>query len=116
MTNAELASLLLLQVVCLLAACRAVSVLAVRLGQPQVMAGMIAGFLLGPSFFGVVAPQLEALLFPSESMSVLYVVSQVGLLLYMFCVGMDVRVHLLVEHRRAAVAAERLRAASRFQT
>jgi Kef-type K+ transport system membrane component KefB len=104
MTNAELASLLLFQVACLLLACRAVGLLTVRLGQPQVMAEMLAGFLLGPSFFGVVAPQFKTLLFPPESMSVLYVVSQVGLVLYMFCVGMDFRVHLLLQHRRAAVA------------
>jgi Kef-type K+ transport system membrane component KefB len=103
MTNAQLASLLLFQLACLLLACRAVGVVTSRLGQPQVMAEMIAGFLLGPSLFGVVAPQLKALLFPAESMSMLYVVSQVGLVLYMFCVGMDFRIHLLLQHRRAAI-------------
>jgi Kef-type K+ transport system membrane component KefB len=104
MSNSELASLLLLQVACLLLACRAVGLIASRFGQPQVMAEMIAGFLLGPSFFGLVAPELQDRLFPRASMSILYVVSQVGLVLYMFCVGMEFRIHLLMRERRAAVA------------
>ena len=102
MSNGQLASLLFFQVACLLLACHVVGLVTSRLGQPRVMAEMIAGFLLGPSFFGVVAPALKGRLFPEESMPVLYVVSQVGLVLYMFCVGMDFRIHLLLRDRRAA--------------
>ena len=55
------------------------------------MGEMIAGILLGPSLLGLVAPSLQAALFPPESLSVLSVVSQLGLVLYMFVVGTQLR-------------------------
>jgi Kef-type K+ transport system membrane component KefB len=104
MTNAELAARLLLQLVCLLIACRGVGWAIARFRQPQVVGEMIAGFLLGPSFFGWLAPGAQAFLFPAESMSVLYVMSQIGLVLYMFCVGLEFKVRMLAAHGRTAVA------------
>lgn len=58
------------------------------LGQPQVVGEMIAGVLLGPSLFGLLAPDLQALIFPKETKSVLYVGAQLGVGLYMFLVGL----------------------------
>ena len=60
------AALLFLQLTCILAACRVVGWLASRVGQPRVVAEMVTGFLLGPSFAGRLAPAIHASLFPAD--------------------------------------------------
>lgn len=57
--------------------------------QPQVVGEMVAGILLGPSLLGWVAPGISATLFPPASLGPLHLLSQVGLLLFMFMVGME---------------------------
>jgi Kef-type K+ transport system membrane component KefB len=52
--------------------CRLVGWCAVRIGQPQVVAEMVAGFLMGPSFFGWVAPEVQAALFPAPTLRVIF--------------------------------------------
>ena len=79
--------LLLLQIAFILGACRLLTPVFARLGQPAVMAEMTAGLLLGPSCFGWLAPGLSALLFPEGSLPTLALISQVGLVLFMFLVG-----------------------------
>ncbi len=69
--------------------CRLVGMLAKRLGQPQVVGEMIAGVMLGPSLFGLLAPGAQAALFPKQTMDVLYVFAQFGVGMYMFLVGTD---------------------------
>ncbi len=63
---------------------------------------MVAGFLLGPSFFGWLLPSVQSQLFPQESLRVLFVISQLGLVLYMFCVGLEFRPDLMFKHARRA--------------
>ena len=104
MTDSSLAALLFLQLACILAACRGLGWLAYRVRQPQVIAEMVAGFLLGPSFLGWLAPGFQTSLFPVASRQVLFVTSQVGLVLYMFCVGLEFRVDLVSRHRRRALS------------
>ncbi len=66
---------------------------------------MVAGVLLGPSLFGLLLPDAHALLFPrGVSMTVLYALSQVGLVLYMFLVGLTLDAALLTRHARDAAA------------
>ncbi|MEV0231584.1 cation:proton antiporter [Nonomuraea sp. NPDC050786] len=55
--------------------------------QPRVLGEMVAGVLLGPTFFGWLFPEAQAALFPREVRPVLYVLSTIGLTLYMFLVG-----------------------------
>ena len=57
--------------------------------QPQVVGEMVAGILLGPSLLGWVAPGISAALFPPDSIGPLQLLSQVGLLLFMFMVGLE---------------------------
>lgn len=95
MSNPELAQLFLLQFAILLVVCRAVGLIARRVGQPQVIAEMITGIMLGPSLFGWLQPDLHGALFPRESMPVLYVVSQLGLVLYMFTVGTEFKLDVV---------------------
>lgn len=92
MTNAELSVAFFLQMAIIIAACRIVGWLAKRyLGQPQVVGEMIAGVILGPSLFGLLAPDLQAALIPKESKSILFVGAQLGVGLYMFLVGLGFR-------------------------
>jgi Kef-type K+ transport system membrane component KefB len=104
MTGPSLAALFFLQVACILAACRAVGLIATRVGQPRVVAEMVTGFLLGPSFLGWIAPSVSQSLFPAESLPVLSLVAQVGLVLYMFCVGLEFRTDLVLKSGHRAVA------------
>ncbi len=74
------------------------------LHQPQVIGEMIAGVILGPSLLGELAPQLQHFLFPSGSKPLLYAVSQTGIALYMFLVGLDFRSDDFKAHAKGAVA------------
>ncbi len=81
-----------LQTFVILATCRLFRWLLLRwLRQPQVIGEMTAGVVLGPSLLGLLAPEIQALLFPPESKAVLYVAAQLGIGLYMFLVGLDFR-------------------------
>ena len=64
---------------------------------------MLAGVLLGPSFVGRLFPDLEARLFPPGSLPALHSISQLGVVLFMFVVGMQVDVDRLRRRARAAV-------------
>jgi Kef-type K+ transport system membrane component KefB len=88
-------SLLLVQIAVVLIAARLVGLLFRRLHQPQVMGEMVAGILLGPSLLGWVAPAASARLFPVESLGFLNSISQVGLLIFMFLVGVELNPRLL---------------------
>jgi Kef-type K+ transport system membrane component KefB len=92
MTPAQLSIAFFLQAAVILIAARAVGFLAQRwLGQPRVVGEMIAGVMLGPSLFGLLAPEIQAAIFPAESKPVLFVFAQLGVGLYMFVVGLEFR-------------------------
>ena len=58
-----------------------------KLRQPRVVGEMFAGILLGPSLLGWLAPPAFVFLFPSGGLAPLYFLSQIGILLFMFQVG-----------------------------
>ncbi|MEU6251501.1 cation:proton antiporter [Streptomyces sp. NPDC047043] len=93
MTPVELAPAFFLAVVVILLTCRLVVLVAGRFGQPPVVGEMIAGVLLGPSLFGLLAPGLSAEVFPSELKPMLYVAGQIGLVALMFAAGYEFRTH-----------------------
>jgi Kef-type K+ transport system membrane component KefB len=84
-------SILLLQLVVILGTARLLSFVLRGLGQPPVIGEMIAGLALGPLLFGHFAPGLHAQLFPPQSLPALAGISQVGLVLFMFIVGAELR-------------------------
>ena len=102
MTNNDLAIRFFLQLAFIVATCRVVGLLAKRIGQPQVVAEMIAGVLMGPSLLGLFLPGFQASLFPKASMSIIYAVSQVGLVLYMFLIGLEFQIDLIKQRLRSA--------------
>jgi Kef-type K+ transport system membrane component KefB len=102
-TNFQLSIHVFLQLAAILAATRAVGAVARKLGQPQVVGEMIAGVLLGPSLLGLIAPDVMRLLFPAQAMPVLYCAAQLGLVLYMFVVGLELRVDLIVKKAGGAL-------------
>jgi Kef-type K+ transport system membrane component KefB len=67
----------------------------VKIRQPRVVGEIVAGVLLGPSLLGWVAPSALAFLFPAQWLGPLYSLSYVGLLLFMFQVGLELDVHEL---------------------
>ncbi|MEV4296114.1 cation:proton antiporter domain-containing protein [Microbispora rosea] len=67
----------------------AVGALVSRIGQPRVIGEIIAGILLGPSLLGLLAPAAGTYLFPASVVSALGVLAQVGLVLFMFMIGLE---------------------------
>jgi Kef-type K+ transport system membrane component KefB len=104
MSNAQLALQFVIQLAVILIVCRAVGSLMLRIGQPRVIGEMIAGILLGPSLLGFVSPSLQTMLFPAQSLQLLSTVSQVGLVLYMFVVGMHLHTSFIKKSYRGAMA------------
>jgi Kef-type K+ transport system membrane component KefB len=80
---------LLLQISIIILASYSIGRLLSKFHQPRVVGEMVAGILLGPSLLGWVAPHVSAALFPPQSISLLYALSQIGLLLFMFLVGLE---------------------------
>ncbi|WBY09247.1 cation:proton antiporter [Sphingomonas sp. 7/4-4] len=81
-----------LQLAVIILACRVVGWLGQKfLHQPQVVGEMIAGVVLGPSLLGLLFPDLQLAIFPKETRNVLYVGAQLGVGLYMFMVGLTLR-------------------------
>ncbi|AGP60574.1 cation:proton antiporter [Streptomyces rapamycinicus] len=93
MTPTELAPAFFIAAVVILLTCRLVVLVMGRFGQPPVVGEMIAGVVLGPSLFGLVAPGASDAVFPPELKPVLYVAGQIGLVALMFHAGYEFRAH-----------------------
>jgi Kef-type K+ transport system membrane component KefB len=95
--------LLILQIGAILIVARLVGWLFSKLHQPRVIGEMLAGIMLGPSLLGWLAPGISSNLFPADSLAHLNSLSQVGLLIFMFLVGLELDLGHLRELGRAAV-------------
>ena len=82
-------SILLLQVIIILFTSRIFGMIFRKLGQQTVIGEIIAGVFLGPSILGWLSPELFALIFPHNSFLSLQFLSQIGLVFFMFVIGME---------------------------
>lgn len=107
-----IAGQLFLQLTVILVAGRCAGIVLRRIRQPQVVAEMLVGLLLGPSLFGLIVPGIQSGIFPGAqgsaagaavadhpSMAVLFAIGQLGLVLYMFLVGAQLDLVSLARHR-----------------
>jgi len=94
---------LVIQIFVILIVSHSVSWLLRKFQQPRVVGEMVAGILLGPSLLGWIAPGLSNWIFPPESLGPLYSLSQIGLLLFMFMVGLELDTQKLRRLGHAAV-------------
>jgi Kef-type K+ transport system membrane component KefB len=96
-------AILLLQIITIIFAARTFGFLFNQIGQPTVIGEILAGIFLGPSFLGNWFPAYSNYLFPIESLANLQFLSQVGLVLFMFVIGMELDLKILRNRAKDAV-------------
>jgi Kef-type K+ transport system membrane component KefB len=99
-TADEIAGRVLVDVALVIVVARCLAVLLRRLGQPPVLAEILAGIALGPSLLGAIAPGLSGTLFPSEVTQTLAGIGTLGLVLFMFFVGLELDLAAARRQRR----------------
>ena len=96
-------AILLAQIITIIIAARFFGWMFRKIGQPSVMGEIVAGIVLGPSLVGMLFPQYSALLFPVASLGNLQFLSQIGLILFMFVIGMELDLKALKNKANDAV-------------
>ncbi len=96
-------SRLFLQLLVIIAASQWMGRVFSRLGQPTVVGEMVMGILLGPSLFGWLWPDAFGFVFPASSFNTLKLLSQIGVCLFMFAVGMELNVHHVRNKAQTAI-------------
>jgi Kef-type K+ transport system membrane component KefB len=104
MTASEINVRILLAVMVVIAASRFVGWAISKIGQPRVHGEILAGILLGPSLLGIVWPRAMGYIFPTEIIGALKVLAQIGLVMFMFLIGLELDLTKLRGHgHKAAV-------------
>lgn len=96
-------AILLLQIITIIIAARFFGWVFRKIGQPSVMGEIVAGIFLGPSLVGLYFPEYSGMLFPKESLGNLQFLSQIGLILFMYVVGMELDLKVLKNKANDAV-------------
>ena len=96
-------ALLLAQIVTIIFVARIFGWICIKMKQPAVIGEMIAGIVMGPSLIGMYLPEFSAVLFPTESLGNLQFLSQIGLILFMYIVGMEIDMKILRNKAHDAV-------------
>lgn len=96
-------AILLLQIIIIVVFARFFGYLFKKTGQPAVIGEIVAGIVLGPSIVGLFFPQVSGFLFPIASLANLQFLSQIGLILFMFIVGMELELATIGKQAYGAV-------------
>lgn len=96
-------AILLAQIVTIILAAKFFGWVCKKIGQPTVIGEIIAGIVLGPSLIGLYFPEFSATLFPTQSLGNLQFLSQIGLILFMFVIGMELDLKVLRNKAHEAV-------------
>ena len=96
-------AVLLLQIIVIIAFARLFGFLFKKIGQPAVIGEIVAGIVLGPSIVGAYFPEINHFLFPAASLSTLSFLSQIGLILFMFIIGMELDLKAIGKQAYGAV-------------
>jgi len=96
-------AILLIQIVTIVLVARIFGWVFKKIGQPSVIGEIIAGIVLGPSFFGAYFPELSGALFPAASLGNLNLLAQIGLILFMFVIGMELDLKVIKNKASDAV-------------
>lgn len=96
-------AILLLQIITIIFTARTFGFLFNKIGQPTVIGEILAGIFLGPSLLGMWLPEYSLFLFPKSSLGNLQLLSQIGLVLFMFVIGMELDLKLLKNKAQEAV-------------
>lgn len=94
---------LLMQVIVIIIFVRVFGFIFRKTGQPAVMGEIIAGIVLGPSVLGAVLPGVSTFIFPANSLGNLQFLSQVGLMLFMFIIGLELDVSIIRKQATEAI-------------
>ena len=103
MTTAQINVRVLLALTIVIVASRLAGWAISKIGQPRVHGEILAGILLGPSLLGVIWPRALGFLFPTEIIGALKVLAQIGLVMFMFLIGLELDLGKLRGHGRKAV-------------
>ncbi|MEZ2237593.1 cation:proton antiporter [Microcoleus sp.] len=98
-----IAILVLVEVLIVIALSRLVGLGFRWIKQPQVIGEIVAGIMLGPSLFGLVAPDLAVAVFPAEAVPFLNVLSEIGLIFFMFLIGLELNPKYLKNNLDTAI-------------
>jgi len=96
-------AILLAQIITIIIIARFFGWIFKKIGQPSVIGEIIAGIFLGPSVVGMYFPEFSQVLFPLESLGNLQFLSQIGLILFMFVIGMELDLKVLKNKANDAV-------------
>jgi Kef-type K+ transport system membrane component KefB len=88
-------AILLLQIITIIIVARVFGFICKKIRQPTVIGEIAAGIFLGPSFVGSYIPEYSAFLFPAQSLGNLQFLSQIGLIFFMFIIGMELDLRIL---------------------
>jgi Kef-type K+ transport system membrane component KefB len=94
---------LLLQIITIIIVARIFGLICKSIGQPTVIGEIAAGIFLGPSLLGMFFPEISNFLFPTKSLSNLQFLSQIGLILFMFIIGMELDLKVLKTKAQEAI-------------
>jgi Kef-type K+ transport system membrane component KefB len=96
-------AILLLQIITIIVTARIFGWFCKKIGQPSVIGEIAAGIFLGPSVVGILFPEFSGFLFPLKSLGNLQFLSQIGLILFMFIIGMELDLKVLKTKAQEAI-------------